>query len=86
MDVSFDDYKHDMDELGTSAAGAVAALREKVQDRDRLILWLIQSAGGSIAVPYEVMANLDVRSLEVWDDRQSMSRTFKALPSTNGGE
>lgn len=79
--ISFEEYSADMRELSTSAAGSVRVLREKLEARDRAIIWLLRSAGGEIAVPLDIMADLGKWEIEVWEDKNANTRTFSASAS-----
>lgn len=48
--ISFADYKHDMDELGTSAATAVAKLVARNAELTYQLWLVVKAAGGAVTV------------------------------------
>lgn len=76
-EISFADYKHDMDELGDRAAGIISQQRRQIQDLKRSIVALVASAG-KIEVSDHVLANADRYELLVERNEADGNMVYRA--------
>jgi hypothetical protein len=70
--VDFNDYKSDMDELGTQAAQVISALKQELdrerRDKDRLLATVVIAAGGRVEISSKHLMDTLVAEVKMWRD------------------
>jgi hypothetical protein len=77
--VKFEDYKHDMDELGAQAAAVVEKMAREQKDMLRTLWLLIHAAGGKVSIHDRDTCNYDPKRAEIQWSRNEHDMTTELV-------
>lgn len=80
--VTMENYASDMADLSNTAGNAISKLQRDKDEMLKVIVALVESSGGKIAVPLHTLARMEMGATEliIEENAYSMERIFRVRP------